>query len=302
MKKTYIIILTLTLFCLNSKASNYNEANWFLSIDVEQIKSTLLPLIPTTPKGKNKFSIENHLPQELQKMTLYGHSEQEDDLTVMATGNFSGFSLNDYITETLYQINGESPISLQSSENYQGVIINTFIVDENTGGKKDKHNAVFYSAKLDNSHLVISLVQDEVKNWIDQRYNLNDLYQSDLVSLLINIESAMAHMGADLSKNSQPFNSAMFQKINQFSASMYEAATGNDLSFEAALSTSDEATAKQLQQVINGLIAMNALSNLDENKPALSALMSGLNIDVQGSNLLITTSLPYSLIPEMDID
>lgn len=302
MKKTCIIILTLALFCFNSKASNYNQANWFLSVDVEQIKNTLLPLMPKTSKGKNNFSFENNLPKELKKLTLYGHSEQEDDLTVMATGDFSVFSLNDYITDTLYQINGESPISLQNTQNYHGITINEFVVDENEDGKKDKHNAAFYSAKLDNNHMVISLVEDEVKNWIDQRYSLNDLHQSDLVSLLINIESAMAHMGADLSKNSQPFNSAMFQKINQFSASMYESATGNDLSFEAALSTSDEATAKQLQQVINGLIAMNALSNMDENKPALSALMTGINIDVQGSNLLITTSLPYSLIPEMDID
>ncbi len=297
MKKTLMIFLTLSLLSFNSQASNYDEANWYLSVDVEQMKNTLLPLMPKeAPKGKNHFSLKDNLPTEVKKLTLYGHSEQQDDLTVIATGDFRTFTLNDYITNLMYQVNGESPISLQDTQSYQGTVINHFVVAE---GRK---NAVFYSAKLDNNHMVISLEQDEVKNWIDQRYSLNEIYQSDLVSLLINVESAMAKMGADLSKNSQPFNSAMFQKINQFSASMFEAATGDALSFEAALSTSDETTAKQLQQVLNGLIAMNALSNMDENKPALSAMMSGLSIDLQGSDLLISTSLAYSLIPQIDID
>ncbi|MEZ5471378.1 MAG: hypothetical protein R3E90_06330 [Marinicella sp.] len=296
MKKT-LMILTLSFFSFGSQASNYDEANWYLSIDVEQIKNTILPLMPQKEsQGKNKISFKDNLPSELKKLTMYGHSEQEDDLTVIATGDFSTFSLNDYIVNLMYQVNGESPVSLQDTQTYQGTAINHFVVAE---GRK---NAEFYNAKLDNNHMIISLTEQEVKNWVDQRYSLSDIYQSDLVSLLVNVESAMAKMGTDLSKNSQPFNSAMFQKINQFSASMYEAASGDALSFEAALATSDEATAKQLQQVLNGLVAMNALSNMEENKPALSAMMSALTIDLQGSDLLISTSLAYSLIPQFDID
>jgi hypothetical protein len=302
MKHTFFIMLALILTSFTSAASNYNEANWYLSVDIEQVRNTIIPLMPNKSQEKSNFSFENNMPKELTKLTLYGHSEQEDDLSVMAFGDFRDFSLNDYIIDTMYQISGNSPISLQQSNNYQGTLINHFVIDEEKVGHKGKHNAEFFSAKLSDNHIIISLQQDEVKNWIDQKYNINDLQQSDLVSLLINIKSAIAHMGTDLSKNSQPFNSAVFQKINQFSASMYEAVTAEELAIEAALTTADEATAKQLEQVVNGLIAMNALSNIDENKPAMAALMSSLNISQHGKELLITTSLPLALISQIDID
>ena len=164
----------------------------------------------------------------------------------------------------------------------------------------DNKTKSFYSTKLSNETIVVSLDEAEVKNWAADSYSTYDLNNSGMVSLLVNIESALAHMGADLKSNSKPFNSAVFQKITQFSASLYD--VEQNLNIDAALSTADEATAKQLEQVINGLVAMNALSNMNDEKPVLAALVSSLEISQQGNDLLISTGFPMSMIPEIDVD
>jgi hypothetical protein len=298
MKKT-LSILTLTVLFVwstTSQATAYDEANWYVSIDVQQVREKIAPLLPKEASANNDFSIEEHLPQEVQQITLYGHSEAEDDLSVAINGDFASFSLNEYLIGLMNQVDDHEEVSLTlyNTETYGGSVVEQYTV---SGDGKSKS---FYSTVINGQTLILSFEEQEVKNWIDNRYATHELSSSGLVSLLVNIESAMAHMGADLKNTQKSFNSAMFQKITQFSASVYE--TGDSLTIESALATADEATAKQLQQVINGLVAMNALSNLDQDKPALNALASALEISQQGNDLLITTSLPYALLPELDID
>jgi len=92
----------------------------------------------------------------------------------------------------------------------------------------------------------------------------------------------------------------MLTKVTQFSAAAYE--SGSDLSIDVVLSTADEATANQLVQVAQGLVAMNALSGASAEKPVLATLLNGLNISQQGTDLLITTAVPFSLLPQIDVD
>ncbi|WP_223786762.1 hypothetical protein [Marinicella meishanensis] len=295
MKKTITLLTLLWVFAFNSQAAAYDEANWYLSVDVAQIRDKVLPLLPQEKHHKNDFSLRENMPQEVQKITLYGHTEKENDVSVVLAGQFANFSLNQYITDTLYQINGESPIALYDSTAHGGTVINQFKVDE-----KKANDFAFYSAKLNDQMMVISFSQTEVKNWIDGQYSTADLYQSDLISLLVNVESAMAKMGADLSAHKQPFQSEMFTKVTQVSAAAYE--SGADLSLDLVLSTSDDATATQLVQVARGLVAMNALSGATDEKPVLTTLLNGLNISQQGTDLLVTTSVPFSLLPQINVD
>ena len=298
MKKT-LTTLTLTVLFVWSAASQataYDEANWYVSIDVQQVREKIVPLLPTDGDAKYEFSLEQHIPKEVQQITLYGHSEAEDDLSMAINGDFTSFSLNEHLIGLMNQVDADEEISLTlyNTENYAGSVVEQYTI---SGDDKSKS---FYSAVIDGQTLVLSFAEQEVKNWIDNRYATHTLRSSGLVSLLVNTESAMAHMGADLKNTQKSFNSAVFQKITQFSASVYE--SGDSLTIESALATADEATAKQLEQVINGLVAMNALSNLDQDKPALNALASALVISQQGQDLLITTALPYALLPELDID
>jgi len=296
MKKTLTTLTVLFVWTAASQATAYDEANWYVSIDVQQVREKIVPLLPKEATDKNNFSVEHHLPQEVQQITLYGHSEAEDDLSVAINGDFASFSLNEYLIGLMNQVDADEDISLTlyNTEAYGGSVVEQYTVSG------DGESKSFYSAVINDQTLVLSFEEQEIKNWIDDRYATHTLRSSGLVSLLVNIESAMAHMGADLKNTQKSFNSAVFQKITQFSASVYE--SGDSLTIESALTTADEATAKQLQQVINGLVAMNALSNLGQDKPALNALASALEISQQGNDLLITTALPYALLPELDID
>ncbi len=300
MKKTIttlFLTLTLTLaWSINAQATAYDEANWYFSVDIEQVRSKIMPLIPKHKDAHTDFSINEHLPTEVHYVTAYGHSEAEDDLSLVLKGDFSSFTLNDFINDLMYLVEEDKDVNIALFNTYtvNGQVVEEFRVE---GGKENKS---FFSSKLDNQTIVVSLDEAEVKNWANDDYSGHDLNSSGMVSLLVNIESAMAHMGADLSSNSKPFNSEVFKKITQFSASLYE--SEQNINIDAALSTADDATAKQLEQVINGLIAMNALSNMNEDKPVLAALLSGLVISNQGNDLLISSFFPMNMIKELDID
>ncbi len=298
MKKTLtnLFLMATLALSINTQASPYDEANWYFSVDVEQVRTKIVPLIPQHKEAHADFSINEHLPHEVKQITAYGHSEAEDDLSLVLHGDFSQFTLNDFINNLMYLVESDKDINVGLFNTYKhnGQVVEEFRV---SGDNKTKS---FFSTKLSDETIVVSFDEAEVKNWAADSYSTYDLNNSGMVSLLVNIESAMAHMGADLKSNSRPFNSAVFQKVTQFSASLYEAE--QNLSIDAALSTADEATAKQLEQVINGLIAMNALSNMNDDKPVLAALMSGLSISNQGNDLLISTGFPMSMIPEVDFD
>ncbi|TDR23885.1 hypothetical protein [Marinicella litoralis] len=296
MKHTLLTITFLITLSFTSQAVSYDKANWYVSVDVSQVRSKIIPLLPQAKSARIQFSINKHLPPEVQQISLYGHSEVEDDLSLVINGDFATFELNNYINNLMYLVPAEEDITvaLFDTHKYQGSLIEQYKVAD------DDESKAFYSAKINSDLIVVSLEQEEIKNWIDQKYNSHELKNSGLVSVLVNIESAMAHMGADLSSNRQSFNSAMFQKITQFSASVFE--SSEHLAIDAALSTADEATAKQLEQVLNGLIAMNALSNLDQDKPLMSALMSNLSISNQGNALLVSSQFALSLIPEINLD
>lgn len=295
MKKTLTTLTLLSTLAFNSQAVPYDEANWYVTVDLEQIKSKVLPMLNHLPKSKNKVSIENNIPDEVQQITFYGHSEIDNDLSAAVTGDFKNYSLNDYITTMMYQFEGESPVTLSNITAYNGRDIEQYTIS------KDDERKLFYSAKINPNLVVVSFEESEVYNWLDNKYQNNELQKSGLVSLLINIESAMAHMGTDLKSNSKHFNSALFQKITQFSASIYES-NADGLSIESALSTADDATATQLEQVLNGLVAMNALSNSTNNNQVLTALVNQLQISNHGSELMVSSALPYSLLSEVVID
>jgi hypothetical protein len=281
---------------LTTQASNYDESNWYVTVDVDQVRTKIVPLLTTQKGAKVKLSIKKHLPQEVEQISFYGHSEAEDDLSVVVTGDFDSFEVNEYINSLMYLVEDKEDLSviMFDSNAHNGSLIEQYKI---TGDNESKS---FYSAKISNDKIVLGFDKNEIKNWIDNKYSSSELKNTGLVSVLVNIESAMAHMGADLKSNKQAFNSAVFQKITRFSASVFD--IGENLAIESALSTADEATAKQLEQVLNGLIAMNALSNLSDDNPLLSALASSLTISNHGSELLLSTEFALSLIPEFDVD
>ena len=298
MKKAFVVVSLMVLFAwvVESRAASYAEANWYVTIDVDQVRSTILPVLSQNKSVDAEFAMQKHSPQGLEQISVYGHSEDKEDLSFVVSGEFNTFEVSEYINSLMFLLETEEAfdVVLFDSVNHNSRVIEEYRI---SGKSKTKS---FYSAKVNDGLIVLSLDQNEVKRWVDNKYNANELQNSGLISVLINIESAMAHMGADLNSHKGSFNSTVFKKINQFSASVFE--SGKNITIESALSTADEATAQQLEQVLNGLIAMNALSNLDDKNPLLSALASGLTISNQGNELLLSSEIALSLIAEIDLD
>lgn len=286
---------------LIAKASSYDQANWYVSVDVQQFKSSILPKLPIKIESEAKFSFDDNIPDSVHKITVYGHSEKENDASFVISGDFQGFSLNEYIIDTMYSITDESPIALYNTQSYNGSQINHFkITPKEHNTVKNHFEKSFYSAKINNDLMAISFDKNEIENWVDQKYNASDLYKPNLVSILVDVEKATAHLGADLKSNNTHFNSAVFQKVQQVSASVSELTDAFALT--AALKAADEDTAKQLKVLADGLIAMNALSGMSEEEPLLGATVEALKIEVHKNELLISTEVPFDLIPEIELD
>lgn len=295
MKKIILIISLFLVLPYDSEAKPFNESNWYATVDVVQFKNKVMPMLVQFSSGKNNFTFKDTFPDEFKRITLYGHSEFKNDVSAVITGDFNAFSVTNYIIEKLHTVDGDSTISLNEVTKYNGINISSY-----SDLKKNEEKS-FYSAKLNSNLVVASFDQEEVRNWIDHKYDINKIQVSGLISLLLNTESDIAHIGADLKSNSSPFNSTLFQKINQISANVYESSS-EDLTVEAALSTADEAMTKQLEQVVNGLIAMNALSNSGKNNQTLAKVLSGLQINNDGNELLISVEVPYNLFSKAELD
>jgi len=292
--KKLMYIMSLLLLSLSVQAANFNEANWYLTIDVAQIRDRIVPLLPDIKKAQKHLKIDALVPEGVGQVTLYGQSNQDNDLTAVFHGQFDQFSIPDYVSQLMIAANEFDTLAVNSMKAYKGRVI------EHISSTDDDDDVSIYASAVNSHTMVVSFDQAEVKNWIDQRYSDQALVPGGLVTLLVNVESAMAHMGADLSDDQGNFKSTVFQKINRISGSVID--DGANLLIEAAFGTRDEATAKQVEQVINGLVAINALSNQATESPALATVIQKLRVINQGKDLIFSTSIPFDLAIEAMVD
>lgn len=305
MKKNITIILVACLISCTSFAASYDKSNWFLSVDINQLKTKVLPNLPVSSNNDSQFLLQENIPDGVQSITAYGNSEEHGETSVVIAGQLENLTLIDFIETTFNNLKESKgakekfPLKIESSSSYQGVSINKFAFSEGIVAE-NLEDKVFYNAKMDDEFMIISKDKSEVQRWIDQVYNLNDLYKNELISASFNLENALAQLGTDLKSNHNMFNSAMFQKVTQISATVHE--LNNVLELNSSLKATDSETVKQLQMIVNGLLAMNALSDIGQDEPLISAVMSKLLIEANGNELLLSTEIPLNLIPEIEID
>lgn len=292
--KKLMYIMSLLLLSLSVQAANFNESNWYLTIDVTQIRDRIIPLLPNIKKANKHLKIDALVPDSVGQITLYGLSNQDNDVTAVFQGQFDQFSIPDYVSQLMVAANEYDTLVVNANKAYKGRVI------EHISATDPDDDFSVYASVVNNRMMVVSFDQTEVKNWIDQHYSDHTFIPNGLITLLVNVESAMAHMGADLSDNHGNFKSTVFQKINRISGSIID--DGANLLIEAAFGTRDEATAKQVEQVVNGLVAINALSNQAAESPILAAVIQKLQVINQGKDLVFSTSIPFDLAIEAMVD
>ena len=291
MKK--LMMLLFFLMVSPGQAANFDEANWYLSADIAKIKERFMPHLNKNKAAKKSLKISALLPEAVTQVTLYGQTNQDEDVTAVIRGQFNQFSVSDYIAKLNLLSDEGDELTVDSSLDYKGIGI------EHIQSNEDEDVSI-YASTLNPQMMVVGFDLAEVKNWINGRYSESDIIPTGMITLLVNVDAAMAHMGADLSKNNDGFKSTVFQKINHLSASVMD--MGSNLNVEAALGTRDEATAQQVQQVINGLVAMNALSSQADRSEAWMTMMNKLSVVKKGQDLILSTSIPFDIAIEAVAD
>lgn len=297
---TMALIALLALLSFQSTA-NINDAAWYVSIDVDQIENNEIykALQGKINKSEDNFTVKfEKIPKEISFISLYGSAKGADDATAVIQGDFTQFSINEHILNLIYSHDNMSKSIKESNVNYKNHEIQVLTIDEDNG--KDNESKEVYFSQISNRLTIISFKLDEVKNWLNHDYDKHEIINGRLFSVVVDVQSALAHMGMNLNKNTHMMQSEIFKKVTQASASVSE--INEDLVIEVALTTTDEASATQIEQVINGLIAMSNLSGNDDQSELHTTLMQNLSIKKNVNNVLINTYASIEDIKKIDMD
>ena len=300
-KSTRIFVFTLLILLSFQSSANINDATWYVSIDVDQIENNEIfkMLNNKSNKSSDHFSIElDKIPKEISYISIYGDAKGAEDATAVIQGDFSQFSINESVLNFLYTKDDVSQLIKESTIDYKNHEIQVLTVDEYEGQNKE-HPKQAYFSKVNNGISVISFNLNEVKNWLNHDYDNHDIIKGSLFSVEVDVQSALAHMGMNIDKNNHMMQSEIFQKVTQASASVSQ--INSDMVLDVALTTNDEATATQIVQVINGLIAMNNLSGVNDENELHATFMQNLTIERNGNSILINTYASIEDVKNMAI-
>ena len=293
-------LFILILFVSLQSSAGLNDATWYVSIDVDQIKNNEIYRVfqANINQPPNDFPTKfEKIPKEISYISLYGNAKGAENATAVIHGDFSQFSISDYALEFLYSQEDVAELINESSVGYKNQLIKVLQAEEVEGNDGQKIKEVYFS-KVNNNLTVVSFQLDEVKNWIDQNYDNHQINKGSLFSVVVDVQSALAHMGMNIDESNHMMQSEIFQKVAQVSASASE--VNSDMVLDVALTSNDEATAKQIEQVINGLVAMSNLSGSTDNNELNITLMQNLKIERNGNNILINTYASIEEIIQMD--
>ena len=294
-----IIVLVTMLLSVQSNAVGMKEASWYLNLDVHQLTNNEFVKYMHGKSENNDFDIKQ-IPKEIDSIIMYGDSRGSDDATVVINGDFSQFSIYDFALDLIYkeEENAAKFITEKTVSHSNHDIQVLTIKDEKKTNDESKTKDIYFAA-INNDMSVVGLNLDEVKSWIDNNYSVDDLSSGSIFSVLVNVESALAHMGMNLDKNSDMLHSEIFKKVSEVSASVRE--VNDDMVLEVALTAVDAATATQLEQIISGLIAMNNLSGANDENQLHAMFMQNLNIEKNGNVIVINTFVSMDELKNMDI-
>lgn len=286
------------LAAFNSNAVNMNDASWYLNVDIDTLKQgPLNSVMKIEDEEVNEminlfFGAEFH--QQVNQITLYGDNEGFGDFSVLLQGDFTEKSRQDLFNHKNIKLD-EEVIYFKDHPIHQFDINKNIQVlgYEEKVTIDDETDIKLYVTELQPNLIMLSRDLSDTQSWISNKFNVNDISQSGLFSVIVNLQQALAHGGMKLDKGNMKMNSEILKKVSQVSFSIIE--DKDSYILEAALTTDDDATATQVLQVLNGLIALNALSNVSDNE-LHNQLMSNLDIQRNGFNIIITTSAETNLI------
>lgn len=289
----HILLVIITMVSFQTHANGIKDVTWYLSVDIDQVQNNETLRILYNNSENVSIDIES-IPKELSHITIYGNSKGSEDATAIISGDFSHFSMTNFVINYLYSREDISEQIKDSTIVYHDQEIRILSIES----QHENKNKEVYFSKVSNDLSVISLDLNEVESWIDGAHDTFDVNNGSLFSVVVNVESALAHMGVNLDENRHMLQSEIFQKVSQVSASVSEIVS--DIVIEISLSAKDDVTATHIEQVINGLLAMNNLSNANDKNELHKLLIQNLSIERNANNVLLNTYAPLTELKKMN--
>ncbi len=310
-------VVGLCLLVSSAFAVNMNDADWYLHVDVNSLKSGALAEFVKEKKNQHvggddedldlflNSSLGKEFKNQIQQITVYGDQAGYGDFTLIAQGSFTKEAKEAFFDKI--KLGSES-----SRSKFNGSTINKWTFDGYQSEQKDSDGhhkinidlgdddkpLVLFSAEIDSKMIIVSKDVDEVKAWLKGSYSKKNLKGEGVFSVVVHLDRAIAHGALNLNDASDMdfgFDSKMMQKISQFSFSLRE--DDDNATIEIGLVASDEKVAVQLKNIANGLIALQSMAgDLDED---IQSVVQNLSIDVDGVNLLFKTSISTSQLKEL---
>ncbi len=294
-------VLSATVFLsFNALAVDMNAASWYLNVDVNSIKQgPLKSILDHKDEDFNKvvnIFMGKEFHDQINQVTLYGDTEGFEDFSILIQGDFSENAKHQFFNHSNIKLDESVEVYNNSRIRKWSINSNTKIIGMEEEAKFDEDsNLELYLTEITPNLIMVSRDLSDTKNWLSNKYDINDINQNGLFSVIVNLQEALAHGGMKIEDGNMDFHSQVLKKVSQLSFSVIE--DGANYILEAALTSEDDATAVQVEQVINGLIALNGLSNVSDN-PLHEQLMGNLNIDRDGLNIIISSSVSSDLIVE----
>ncbi len=292
---TFYMVIGLSLLMGTADAVNKTNADWYLHMNIKAIKNgPLKELIQQRTADNNVDKILNtifgkNIKDELEKFTIYGAHTGFKDFTLILQGDFSDKARKDFLSKMKAGKN-------HSTKKIAGQKLHHWSFDGYQSGDGDDFNInvadkpiELFATELNHRAFVISRDENEIKAWLNGKYNLQEFDRKGVFEVVVNLQNTLAHGGFNFGKEQIDlgFDSSVMKKVLQFSFSVSD--RGENTAIEIGLVTKDKQIANQLKNIVNGLIALQAMvGDMDED---IKAFVNNLSIEVKGVNVLLKSSI-----------
>ncbi len=298
MKRFFTRLCLLCVCSVASVAQASDSAEWFLNIDLNALRhSSVGPLI-TERHAEGVQMIDAVLGPELHaqidQLSMYGQGHDKQSFTFMLQGDFSDRAMADFLQPPGVEMTTEAL-------DHNGQTIQLWFIDENLRLKQypqtemqHDNPVTLYAAAVNPRLLVLSHNLSDVKAWLDGEEPMPLAAQEGLFNMVVNIDESLAHGAVKTHAVGDSFKSNVLKKVSQFSFSVFESAARMNLEIGLAASSADSAA--QVRDIINGLIALNNMSDVNDKNPLHKALMDNLTVQLRDDQVLLSSAVDVALL------
>lgn len=304
----YLLIATLIIFShvQSSKATNMTASDWYLHMDVNALKQSVIGQKIAEEKSEEISRIKKVLGSELvdkvNYLTIQGGVSHSKPKIMLVQGDFVETALQ----QRLVKIGFELTEGLADKKIYSAKIKRLLLtvgeaVDkyDNLSQEEKKNLAklddaeelekIVYASVSSANSLLISDSIETLKQWVENSPEQSAKQQTGVFEVVVDIENALLHGGVNIDNASEAINfeSISAEKLSQVSVTYNE--VSGEAQLQLGLKSSSTQTATQIKSVVQGLVALKMLS---ESDPVIVDLLSSIQFEQNAGDLVVILSGP----------